>query len=185
MTRAAWSRRLALLRLDAQTGMGLAGFAGAALIAGAATTIWLAPRLNHETRELQQQIEAARARAADPAARKVAPDAATQVVQFREWFPRATQSHEDVRTLFRVAAEHKIALTRGDYAAAMRRDARLATYDIVLPVHATYPAVRTFVAAALNALPHASLAELRLERGASTADAVEARVHLTLYYREE
>lgn len=184
MSRHQFGRQLALLRLDAQTRVGLAGFIGAALLAAAATTAWLAPRMHDETRDLQAQIEAARRRMADPVAARPL-DAAGQAAQFRAWFPRSSQSDEDLRALFRLAADHRISLLRGEYAAAVRRDAQLASYDVVLPVRAAYPDVRGFIAAALNALPHASLAELRLERGASTADIVDARVHLTLYYRAD
>jgi hypothetical protein len=183
MNRIGLARSLALLRLDAQTRLGLAGFVGAALLAGAATTAWLAPRMHDEARDLQVQIEAARQRMADPAARRLPLDAAAQAAEFRAWFPPVSQTHEDLRALFRLAGEHRLTLARGEYAAAVRRDAQLSTYDVVLPVRAAYPAVRGFVAAVLNALPHASLAELRLERGTSTADMVDARVHLTLYYR--
>jgi hypothetical protein len=177
-------RRLALLRLDLQARLGLSGLLGGALIGLAAGALWITPKFQDDASDLQKQIVETRTRLADPSA-QVPVDAATQAARFREWFPLAAQSPEDVRTLFRVAAEHKISLARGDYSAALRREARLASYDVVLPVRAHYPAVRTFVIAALNALPHASLAELRLERGSSTADTVEARVHLTLYYRED
>ena len=177
-------RRLALLRLDLRRQLGIAGLAGGLLLAGAATAFWATPRMHDEARDLQDEILATRARLADPAARGALDDA-DQATRFREWFPPATQSHEDLRKLFKVAAEHKIALAHGDYSLAQRREARLASYEVVLPVHAKYAAVRTFVVAALNALPHASLAELRLERPSSTAESVEARVHLTLYYRED
>lgn len=184
MNRSSLQRRLALLRLDLQSRFGIPGLIGGALLGLAAGALWITPQLQNEAGDLQNQVEQTRARLGDPAARAPA-DGATQASRFREWFPPAAQSHEDVRTLFKVAAEHKIALARGDYSAALRREARLASYDVVLPVRAKYPAVRTFVVAALNALPHASLAELRLERASSTADTVEARVHLTLYYRED
>lgn len=184
MNRESLTRRLALLRHDAKEQLGIAGLAGAVLLVGALIAGSATPRLYDEAGELQNEALAARARLADPAAR-AARDSATQAAQFREWFPLSAQSHEDVRTLFKVAAEHKISLARGDYSATLRREARLASYDVVLPVRANYPTVRKFVVAALNALPHASLAELRLERSSSTADTVEARVHLTLYYRED
>jgi hypothetical protein len=181
MNRTSLPRRLALLRLDLQSGLGLSGLVGSALLGLAAGALWITPQLRDEADDLQKQIEQTRARPAAPAPA----DDATQAKRFREWFPPAAQSHEDIRTLFKVAAEHKIPLARGDYSAAMRREARLASYDVVLPVRARYPAVRTYVVAVLNALPHASLAELRLERGNSTSDTVEARVHLTLFYRED
>lgn len=177
-------RRFALLRLDLQARLGISGLLGAALIGLAAGALWITPKLQDDAGDLQKQILETRARLSDPSA-QVKADAVTQAARFREWFPPAAQSPEDVRTLFRVAAEHKISLARGDYSTVLRRETRLTSYDVVLPVRAHYPAVRTFVIAALNALPHASLAELRVERGSSTADTVDARVHLTLYYRED
>jgi len=107
------------------------------------------------------------------------------MAQFRAWFPTPEHNVEDLRTLFHIARDQHIVLARGEYSAARRKDARLATYDVVLPLRSNYAGVRGFVAAAMNELPHASLEELRMERSAAGGDAVEARVHFTLYYRED
>jgi hypothetical protein len=111
------------------------------------------------------------------------PDPATQMTRFRDWFPQGARNVEDLRVLFRLAHQQQVQLLRGDYVAGRQSETRLATYDVVLPVRARYAAIRAFVASVLNELPHASLVDLRMER--ASGDLLDARVHLTLFYRED
>jgi hypothetical protein len=85
--------------------------------------------------------------------------------------------------IFRLARDQRVPLPHGDYIAVRRSEARLTTWDVVLPVRTNYGSIRAFVASVLNELPHASLAELRMERAGG--DQLDARVHLTLHYRED
>jgi hypothetical protein len=163
---------------------GWAAATGLFLLFAAGAAAWWAPQLADEAVALQAQREAVRVRTREARA-SLPPDPADQMAQFRAWFPTEEKNVDDLRTLFRIAGEQRIVLARGDYGAARRPDAQLSTYDVVLPIHTTYAGVRAFVAAVLNALPHASLEEMRIERSAAGNDTVEARVHLTLYYRED
>lgn len=176
-------RRLTLLTYN-RARFGWRGLAGLLLLAAAGAALWWAPRLADETAALQARGEAARAQRRE-VHRSQPQDPAAQMAQFRAWFPTSARNVEDLRALFQIARQQHIVLTRGDYSAARRPDARLETYDVVLPVRSNYAGVRAFVAATLNELPHASLEELRMERSAAGGDAVEARVHFTLYYRED
>lgn len=159
---------------------GIVGAAAALALALAAASWWLAPRLQAEAESLQVQrdSEVERLRAL---ARTAPADGATQLTQFRQAFPPASRAVDDLRVLYRLAREHRIALPRGDYALTRQPDTQLTAFAVSLPVRASYASVRAFVAAALNELAHASLTELRLERAAG--EAVEARVQLTLFYR--
>jgi len=179
-------RRTALRVLRARLLLGPMGLAALLLLAGAGAAIWWAPRLVDDTNLLHAQTEAettrARARVLD-----VPPDPAVQMAQFREWFPQGTRSIEDLRTIFRAAKRQQVQLLRGDYVTGRQPETRLATYDVVLPVRANYAAIRAFVASVLNDLPHASLVDLRMERASgdkTNGDLLDARIHLTLFYRE-
>ncbi len=175
-------RRLVLFAGRLRTWLGHSGAIALLLAACAGAAAWWIPRLAAEAQALRVDADAetTRARARQ---RDVPPDAATQMAQFRDWFPQPDRSVEDLRAIFRVAKRQQVQLLRGDYVAGRQPETRLATYDVVLPVRAGYAGIRAFVAAVLNELPHASLADLRMER--ATGDVVDARVHLTLFYRED
>jgi hypothetical protein len=175
-------RRAALGVLHLRALLGSAGFAAVLLLAAAGGAAWWAPRVEDDASALRAQTaaEGARVRAR---LQDLPPDPATQMAQFREWFPRGTRNVEDLRTIFQVAKRQQVQLLRGDYVAGRQPETRLATYDVVLPVRASYGGIRAFVASVLNELPHASLADLRMER--ARGDMLDARVHLTLFYRED
>ncbi|MFZ5539018.1 MAG: hypothetical protein ACOY5V_04670 [Pseudomonadota bacterium] len=169
--------------------LGTAGLAGAALLAAAVAAFAYAPRLQREAEALQEQVDHTRAqllRLGRDLVRQ--PDSAQQLARFREWFPTSDRATADLRVLFAAAAKHGVELPRGEYAVARDDDAgRLARHEIVLPVKERYGAIKAFVGEVLNALPHASVSELRIERnagGAVGAAPLEARVKLTLFYRE-
>jgi hypothetical protein len=178
---ARWQRR-ALRFAQRLRRLGAAGAAGLLLLAAAIAAVAWVPQLQRDTETLQGRFESESARRQQAPGER-APDTATLLARFREWFPPPSQDVADLRTVFRVARDNQVVLARGDYTVARQADARLATLDVVLPVRTTYGGARAFVAALLNELPHASLAELRMER--VTAGELETRVHLTLYYRED
>ncbi len=187
MTRVERIRHWLALRWNTRPALGAAGAAGLALLALAAAAAWLAPRMEAQTEALAAQTAAERARRHGERA-SLPSDPAAQLAQFRAWFPTPDRNVDDLRRLFRIAREQRITLARGDYSTARRPDLGLATYDVVLPVRASYGGVRAFVAAALNELPHASLKDLRLDRSTAAGvakDTVDARIHLTLTYRED
>lgn len=175
-------RRLALAATRARALFGRSGWIALMLIAGAAGAAWWAPRVADEASLLRAQAEAEGVRARTRL-RDLPPDATAQMAQFRDWFPQPDRTVEDLRAIFRVAKRQQVQLLRGDYVAGRQAETRLATYDVVLPVRAGYAGIRAFVASVLNELPHASLADLRMER--AVGDTIDARVHLTLFYRED
>ncbi|GAB4480773.1 MAG: hypothetical protein OHK0044_28970 [Burkholderiaceae bacterium] len=167
---------------------GSAGLAGAALLTAAIAALVYAPRMQRDVQVLHEQVDRTRAqllqRGRDLARQ---PDSAQQFARFRAWFPSADRATADLRTLFAAAAKHGVQLPRGEYA-VVRDEAvvGLARLEVVLPVKERYGAIKAFVGEALNALPHASVSELRIERdgGGTGAAPLEARVKLTLFYRE-
>jgi hypothetical protein len=167
--------------------LGNAGLAGAALLALALVVFAYAPALKREAEALHEQVNHTRMQLLQ-IGRDVArqPDSAQQFARFQSWFPPSDRASADLRALFAAAAKHGVALPRGEYAFVRDEDAtRLARLEVVLPVKERYGPIKAFVAEALNALPHASLSELRIERsGSNAAAALEARVKLTLFYRE-
>jgi hypothetical protein len=181
----ALKRRFAVVQLGMRRALGTRGTVGLGLVAIAAASSLLALRMHDEAEGLAGRAAELRSRRGAADAPAKAQDPAADPASFRDSLPPAAQSHEDLRTIFGIAARHRIALPRGEYAMSAQRDARITAYDVVLPVRTSYSAVRGLVAGVLNEVPHASLSELRLERGSSSADVVDARIRLTLHYRLE
>ena len=173
-------RRATLAGMRSRVWLGTAGAIGLLLSVLAVGAFWWAPKLAEDATVLHEKYEVEGVRLRDRLNRREQ-DPATVLREFHDGFPESTQYLTDLRAIFRIARERGVILARGDYASARKAEASLTTFDVVLPVKANYATLRAFVASVLNALPHASLVELRLER---EGNQLNARVHLTLYYRE-
>jgi hypothetical protein len=90
-----------------------------------------------------------------------------------------------LRTIFDAAAAEGVAVDLGEYRVTREPASRLLRYQIVLPLKARYPAVRRFVARALNDVPGLALDDLSLRRESAAASSLEARVRLSLYLERE
>lgn len=166
---------------------GLAALSGLVL-AGLAVLAWLlaipalttdAERLGQASTRLRQQVERTRL------TRHATPAVGEQIRQFKAWFPLVDRNAADLRLLYTHAASAGVAIDKGEYQLASASAKGLVNYEVVLPVKARYANMREFIAAVLNAAPHASLAELRMERASASSDLLDARVHFTFVYQGE
>jgi hypothetical protein len=165
--------------------LGANGLLGLGMALLAVVGLGYAVRTQHEAADLQVQAEAARSRAALVTAHPVeVVPAGERLARFQNWFPTADTSTDDLRKIFKAAQASHLVLSRGEYTlTAIDGSGGLQKFDVILPVKEHYGSVKSFVADVLNELPHASLAELRVERPAAAADELDTRVHFTLYYR--
>jgi hypothetical protein len=165
--------------------LGANGLLGIAMAVLAVLGLAYAWRTQQEAAQLQVQAEAARVRAAAVTTAPVAVvPAGERLTRFQNWFPTADTTTADLRKIFKAAQASHLNLARGEYTlTAIDGGGGLQKFDVILPVKEHYGAVKSFVADVLNELPHASLAELRVERPAAGADELDTRVHFTLYYR--
>ncbi len=165
--------------------LGANGLIGVALAALAVIGLLYAARAQQEAAQLQAQAELARSRAATVVA-PVTPvlPAGERLARFQNWFPTADTATTDLRKIFHAAQANHLTLARGEYnLTTIDGSGGLQKFDVILPIKEHYAGVKGFVAEVLNELPHASLAELRVERPAAAADELDTRVHFTLYYR--
>jgi hypothetical protein len=175
-------RRLARLLVDR---LGMVGLAGIGLLLAAGVLGLSAPPLERQASDLRDS--AGRARELLEQARRELerkPPPLERAARLREWFPSFEQSTADLRAVFAAAERRRIDIPKGDYALTTTPDAAgLQRFDVVLPVKDRYVTIKGFVADVLQALPHASLAELRIERSAAGVETLDARVRLSLFYR--
>lgn len=173
MTRWRWiwqqSRSSVLLTL-ALAGLGVAAVLHATVIAPARAQIAALEREAH---------------AAERQARRVRSETPEQQLEtFYAQFPSSNVVPSHLSKLFTLAQTHGLTLRQGEYRLTRDRDARLARYQIVLPVQGPYVKVRRFASAALFAMPTAALDQISYERKRIGDGQVDAQLRFTLYLLE-
>jgi hypothetical protein len=114
---------------------------------------------------------------------RVQPKTSEQLRRFSAWFPTIDRNAGDLRRLMEQAQLAKLDLVKGEYRISDAQGAAFVSYEVVLPVKASYDTLRGFIAGVLNAIPNASLAELHIERTAVNSTIQDARIHFTFVYR--
>lgn len=183
--RLTWERRGRRWTRQLHERFGTFGLIGIGLLLIALGLAIYAPQLAREAEDLRGQADRTRGRL-DDVRRDLAqrPGSAQRTAQLRESFPTVDHATADLRVIFNTAQKNRIELAKGEYALDHFADtSQLRRFEVTLPVRERYVTIKSFVAEVLNAVPHASLAELRLERNAANVDQLDARVHFTLFYR--
>jgi hypothetical protein len=138
-------------------------------------------------RPAERQLQLRRAAAEDARKgaspyRAVGADArAEELRRFYDLFPSVDQLPTELERVYGLARKAKLELLRGEY--RMEKREGLVPYHITLPLRGTYPQVREFVGATLQAMPNTSLDALRFERKKSGDAQLDAQVQLTVYFR--
>lgn len=168
-----------------QQRLGTAGLAGLASLAAAAIGLLYAPEVLREADTMHIAVDRTRAQLADIEQQlSPKPGSVSHLDRFHDWLPFLGQSTSDLRTLFEIAEKSHIRLARGEYTLKQDDARRVVRLEVVLPIKDTYRDIRGFIATALDALPHASLSELKMERSAPGVEPLDTRLRLTMFYRD-
>jgi hypothetical protein len=111
--------------------------------------------------------------------KKLNSDQALQV--FYDYFPRIDSSPFWIRELVQLAKKHGVDLSSSEYRLMNESDARLARYEMILPVKGRYPQIRAFMAEALVKVPAMAISAIALKRENITSDKLEVRLEINLY----
>lgn len=157
--------------------LGLSGWIGLAL-GGLALLLHLVGTqpLTERNAATGQRIEALRLAAATPAT----PEPLAEPAPLMN-LPPAGAVDEEIGTLARLAQAHGIALPRGQYSATALTGTPLQRWQLTLPVEAEYPALMTWLAAALERLPGLTLDEMKLKRERIESPVLQAQLRLSVY----
>jgi hypothetical protein len=136
-------------------------------------------RLKERAGTLQMQALSKQAPGDAEAGKKMSGDQALQV--FYEFFPRIDSSPFWVRELVQLAKKQGVELSSSEYRLVYENDARLARYEMILPVKGRYPQIRAFIADALEAVPAMAISAVALKRENVTSEKLEARLEINLY----
>lgn len=100
---------------------------------------------------------------------------------FYEFFPRIDSSPFWIRELVQLAKKQGVELSSSEYRLVNENDARLARYEMILPVKGGYSQIRAFMADALEAVPAMAISAIAVKRESVTSERLEARLEINLY----
>lgn len=111
--------------------------------------------------------------------KKMSGDQALQA--FYDFFPRIDSSPFWIRELVRIAKKQNVELSSSEYRLVNESDARLARYEMILPVRGSYAQVRAFIADALETVPAMAISAIAIKRENVTSEKLEVRLEINLY----
>jgi hypothetical protein len=162
----------------------VAAVAGVLCLTGALALAWLLPERALQGRRGTVALGVA-ALALAPATKAGAtlapPSPNANLALFYDTLGERRYTEQQVKTLFALAAKTGLVLSQGEYKSGFEQNGRFHTYQVNLPVKGSYAAIWQFAMLALRAMPFASLDEISFRRDTIGAQAVEARLRLTLY----
>jgi len=174
-----WLRWLLRRALDRFGGPGVTGIA---LLAACAAWVPLA------LLPMQAEVADLKAAAASRHARKPGPeegdrqaDAAGELERFYAFFTRDDTLEDWLGRLHDIGTRDGLQLQSAEYRSVDSKGSKLSQYQIVLPVTATYPQLKQFLAEALAEMPVLSLDEVSIRKRKLGDPGVEARLQFTLY----
>lgn len=160
---------------------GLAGLALIVFAAGFALSVLLPVKreIGQLEAEYGQMRKKLRASADGPGA--PAPTRAGQLENFYAFFPATDSLPEWIGKLHTAAAHNGLTLDSGEYRMQQGPRERLSRYQIKLPLKASYPQLRAFVAETLDRIPAAALEDIVVRRESIGSQELDAQVTFTLY----
>ena len=170
---ALWRRRL-----------GWPGLVGAGLLALAVlfyATVVIPEHL--DAASLQQRV-AATAAAAKTGSVPAGLGPEARLAAFYRTLPERDTATAWLEKIYAAGEQAQLVLDKGEYRLSPERDARLARYEINLPVRGGYVQIRQFIRTVLAEIPFAALNDIQITRGKVSDPNVEARIRFVLYFRE-
>ncbi|GJG96670.1 hypothetical protein [Cupriavidus pauculus] len=161
---------------------------GATLVIGAASLQWVArPWLAQQNRTATRAIQASLAQRADaglhPRADGPRERASQRAQAFAEMLGDERRFEQHLGDLFGYAKDAGLTLAQANYDHATDANGGFTLDGVGLPLKGNYGALRTFSETILLRMPFVSLDSIQLKRSSISADAVEAKLHLTFYQR--
>ena len=163
------------------------GFAGIALaVVAVVLAIGVLRPTQRETVELRDDVAALRAKlrsASAPGAQDtvVRPAGRTQLENFYAFFPAVGTLPDWLGEVHLAAARHGLVLETGEYRLQHPPGARLARYELELPLKGTYPQLRAFLADVLKKIPAAAVDDVVIRRETVASPQLDAKVRLFVY----
>lgn len=172
-------QRLGPMLVDRVQRLGLAGTLGVAALAFCAAYVQ-SSLLPEYSRVQALQSAVSEARAVHPARRSTP---RIEADDFIASLPDRDRLPGVLASFLQQAPAAGLSLDRGAYQWSTEKSARVARYQLTLPVSGSYPAVRKFIDSALAAVPAAALTGITLERPNVGDERVSANLRFEIFVR--
>jgi hypothetical protein len=136
-------------------------------------------QLKERAETLQIQAQSKQTPGDTESGKKMSGDQALQA--FYDFFPPIDSSPFWIRELVRIAKKQNVELSSSEYRLVNENDARLARYEMILPVRGSYAQIRAFIADALETVPAMAISAIAIKREAVTSEKLEVRLEINLY----
>ncbi|WP_321858444.1 hypothetical protein [Burkholderia cenocepacia] len=174
---------LLTLRFEWRRVFGLPGLAGVLMLGAAAITCAAIASVESDTRALAPSGVVRAVHGHRPAELRATAADAIALDALPTLFPRASQSADDIASIFEQARDSHLTLGSAEYQMTTESGGHFERYQVLLPVKDEYGAIRHFLASVLNHVPNAALQEIHVERPAVGSSILDARVRFELVYR--
>lgn len=161
--------------------LGPVGLIGVAILATCAG--YYAGSIEPQRQRLAELHTAATPVETPRASRPPTGDTSAQLLQFAAAFPEERELAALLGRLYALGDREGVRLSQGEYRLVEPDALGMVQYKVMLPVVASYPAMRRFVAAALAEMPSLAVTQINLQRERIGQGQVDARLELTLYLR--
>ncbi|MCW5623151.1 MAG: hypothetical protein KIT73_00325 [Burkholderiales bacterium] len=173
-----WLAQRELPRLGWRGGVGIV-----LVLAALGTWFGVLRPMERETAELREQVADLRMRlkAGGGDIKTVGSPRGDSLETFYAFFPTIETLPDWVGQLHTAAARNGLTLESGEYQLVVPKDARLMRYQITLPIRASYPQLRGFVAEVLDKIPAAGVEDVAIRRENIASPVLDVRLKLTVW----
>jgi hypothetical protein len=175
------------LQLLAQRSSWLLWLAALLVLGAAALAAFGTARVDEALEDRNNELQRLLKIAATPVKTESAPDLPLidrRFEQFRSVLDDKAEMHRLVSLMFTTAEKHAITLAQAQYKLDFDKAGAFYTYQVTLPVRGTYPRLRHFVDATLQAVPSAALEDVDFKRDGIGMAATEARLRFVFYLKD-
>lgn len=160
-------------------GVGLIVIAGIYFFSAVSPQESTLQKLKERADKLQIQALSKQVPSDSEAGRKMTGDQALQA--FYDFFPQIDSSPFWIREIVRIAKKNNVELSSSEYRLVNESDARLARYEMILPIRGSYAQLRAFMSDALETVPAIAISAIAIKRESVTTEKLEVRLEINLY----
>lgn len=160
-------------------GVGLIVIAGIYFFSAVSPQESTLQKLKERADKLQIQALSKQPPSDSEASKKMTGDQALQA--FYDFFPQIDSSPFWIREIVRIAKKHNVELSSSEYRLVNENDARLARYEMILPIRGSYAQLRAFMADALETVSAMAISAIAIKRESVTTEKLEVRLEINLY----
>lgn len=117
-------------------------------------------------------------------ARRLADSPAEQLLAFYKRLPAERALPDALEKIFATADQHSVGVNEGEYKLSREKSGKLVRFQLTLPLKGSYPQIRHFLAALMEALPMLALENIQFDRQKVGDADIDVKVRLVLFLEQ-